>query len=156
MGVVLPRGDVQIMRPDGTLLSNASIQDTSIGKKLVLDGGKAFDLDVTRQQTSHEVKESTSLGRNQGKMIRVEVGQELAFKNNGPVEEAIEVNERIQESQDDAKPAKISNVKLNGVVLADDAWSYDAEKGALTVPAMLVGSGQEAKLSYTLETSYAG
>jgi hypothetical protein len=153
LGKILPRGDVQIVRPDGTLLSNTNIGDTSIGKTLSLDGGRAFDLETTRKQTSHEIKESRSLGPNQGKMLRVEVGQELTFKNCGTVDEPLNFNDAIQTSQDDAKAAKVSGVKIDGVELASNQWSYDTDKGALSIPGLTLKAGKDIKVSYTLETS---
>jgi hypothetical protein len=155
LGVILPRGEVTIMRPDGTLLSKTNLEDTSVGKRMSLDGGTAFDIESTRKQTSFEQvgAQRPAGGRGEGKFRTVQVGQELGFKNCGAVDEKLDVSDRIEPSQDPAKPARVLEVTVNGVALAADKWSYDENEGKLSIPGIQVKAGEEVKVGYKMETS---
>jgi hypothetical protein len=56
----------------------------------------------------------------------------------GPVDEKLDFSDRVQASQDDQKPAKVSAVKVDGLELA---------------AGVNMKSGNEVKISYTLESS---
>lgn len=154
LGVILPQGMVQIVRPDGTLLSKTNIGDTSVGQKIELAGGKAFDIETKRRQTSFEAKGAArpAGGRGEGKFQTVEVGQELSFKNCGKVDETINVSDQVPNSPDAAHPTRILSVAIDGAPLAADKWSHDENEGKLSISGVAAKAGQEAKVTYTIET----
>jgi hypothetical protein len=149
LGLVLAAGSVAIRQPSGALLSATSIGNTSVGDKVKLDGGQAFDIESTRSQTSFDKVGRPTGDRDSGIFQSVRVGQEIKFKNCGTTDQTINVADAIAASADPDKPTKVTNVTRDGVALQGSEWSYDADALRTTI---VVKAGQEVAFGYTVET----
>jgi hypothetical protein len=154
MGIVLPAGSVEIKRPDGLLLSNTAIADTSAGEALVLPGGTAFDLTATRKQTSWNVQDAggdageAPIGRGSRRLQNVTTGQELTLCSKSARDESINISEQLPQSAD-GQAVEITNVKIDGNAARN--YSIDPETGALKIPGVLVPANGETKVSFDVK-----
>jgi hypothetical protein len=154
MGFVLPAGSVEIKRPDGLLLSNTNIGDTSSGEALSLPGGRAFDIEATRKQTSYDAQDvgggasSAPRGRRgEARTQNVTSGQEITLCSKSAREESINISESLPQSSD-GSGAKVTNVKINGQAVPASGYSIDEENSALKISGVKVPSQGEAKITF--------